>query len=593
VSSDGRWIVYNSDAVNLVHGQVDNNNQPDIFLYDSTTGGTTLVSHAAGSPLTAGNGFSWFSGMSSDGRWITFISTATNLVPGQVDTNTTYDIFLFDRESAMMTLVSHIPGAPTIAGEGTCECALLSRDGSRIAFACLATNLVDGQIDNNGEQDLFIYDRASDTTSLVSHSSGSPLTAASALSWDFRWSADGAHLAFYSQGTDLVTGQVDTDDKSDLFLYNLESGSTMLVSRASGTTANGVGAIREPIALSPDERWIVFQSLATNLIPGQIDDTFSRDLFLFDSTTGAMELLTHPVGVPTQAAGSYDSPTMSADSRWVSFTSPASDLVVGQNDSNGTNDVFLYDRLTGQTGLVSHRPGLSTLTDESGYAGSPSISADGGLIAFNCQGLLVAGQQAAGSLEDVCLYDRESDTNRLASHSILSPLQPSSTGGDPPVISEDGSSVVFNSDSGTDLVAGDLNHHRDVFAYRNGARGSFFTVPPCRLADTREPGQGPPLTSHLSRIVTAHSFCGIPETAKALALNVTVTQPTGQGHLTLGPSDAVTPFVSTINFSAGQTRANNAVVPLARNGSGTLSLWAALLNNTSVQVIVDVSGYFE
>jgi hypothetical protein len=129
---------------------------------------------------------------------------------------------------------------------------------------------------------------------------------------------------------------------------------------------------------------------------------------------------------------------------------------------------------------------------------------------------------------------------------------------------------------------------------------SFYTLPPCRLLDTRlapsqlPPGPygGPALPPVSERVLVVAGRCLIPSTAKAVALNVTAASPPAAGNLSLFPGDVAAPLVSTINFTAGLTRANNAVVRLASSGSGTL----ALRNNTvgqSVHVVVDVSGYFQ
>jgi hypothetical protein len=120
--------------------------------------------------------------------------------------------------------------------------------------------------------------------------------------------------------------------------------------------------------------------------------------------------------------------------------------------------------------------------------------------------------------------------------------------------------------------------------------GSFFTVTPCRLLDTRQPGQGPALASGAARLLSVPGACAIPPTASAVAINVTVTDGTGGGHLILFPGGGAVPGTSTLNFRAGQTRANNAVVGLGADGD--LGLLAAV-GGGSVQVIVDVVGYFE
>jgi uncharacterized repeat protein (TIGR01451 family) len=125
--------------------------------------------------------------------------------------------------------------------------------------------------------------------------------------------------------------------------------------------------------------------------------------------------------------------------------------------------------------------------------------------------------------------------------------------------------------------------------------GSFFTVTPCRVADTRDPTSpnGPPaLAAGSDRTLVLAGICGIPAGATALAVNVTVTGPAAPGHLRLYPADiAIVPLASTINFTPGLTRANNAVVTASADGAVRVTV----LNRSAgeVQLILDVTGYFE
>jgi uncharacterized repeat protein (TIGR01451 family) len=120
----------------------------------------------------------------------------------------------------------------------------------------------------------------------------------------------------------------------------------------------------------------------------------------------------------------------------------------------------------------------------------------------------------------------------------------------------------------------------------------FFTVTPCRLVDTRTPGQTPALQPGQERtFVLAGPPCGIPLGAAALSVNLTVTGATAPGNLRLYPADVAVPLVSTINFTAGVTRANNAIVSAAADGSVSIKV-----KNTSVgtvEFVLDVNGYFE
>jgi parallel beta-helix repeat protein len=121
---------------------------------------------------------------------------------------------------------------------------------------------------------------------------------------------------------------------------------------------------------------------------------------------------------------------------------------------------------------------------------------------------------------------------------------------------------------------------------------SFFTVPPCRVVDTRNPSGplgGPALVAGARRTFTLAGSCGVPAAARSVSLNVTVTAPTASGDLKIFAGGAATPISTTINFGAGQTRANNAQPALS--GLGTLAVQCDQAGG-SVQLIIDVNGYF-
>jgi hypothetical protein len=118
----------------------------------------------------------------------------------------------------------------------------------------------------------------------------------------------------------------------------------------------------------------------------------------------------------------------------------------------------------------------------------------------------------------------------------------------------------------------------------------YYTVTPCRLLDTRS---STPLISEVSQTFAATGSCGIPSTAKAIAVNVTAANQTAGGHVRVYPGDLALPTISTLNFQATGTRANNAIVSLASDGSGTIKSYAFLTDGGTVHLIVDVNGYYE
>jgi hypothetical protein len=120
----------------------------------------------------------------------------------------------------------------------------------------------------------------------------------------------------------------------------------------------------------------------------------------------------------------------------------------------------------------------------------------------------------------------------------------------------------------------------------------FYTLPvPCRVFDSRI--TGPQLTSQVPRIINIAGNCGVPATASAVSLNVTALAAPGDGFITLYPGDITLPGTWTIGFPASLNRANNAVIPLAWNGNGTLAAVAVITGGGSMDMALDVNGYFE
>jgi len=126
----------------------------------------------------------------------------------------------------------------------------------------------------------------------------------------------------------------------------------------------------------------------------------------------------------------------------------------------------------------------------------------------------------------------------------------------------------------------------------SGAAGglNFYTITPCRVLDTRS---GAALSSGVPRVIPVAGLCGIPSDAVAVSLNVTAIAPGSEGFVTLYPGNGQLPPTSTLNLVAGKTRANNAVLGLATDNSGTLAAQAFLSNGGQVDLLVDVNGYLK
>jgi Tol biopolymer transport system component len=585
LSNDGRYIAFVSPAQNLAPSVTDTNSASDVFLYDRTTGTPVLVSHASGSLATAAAGESYGPLISSDGGALLFLSHASDLVPGQTGAPL-LQLFLYTAATGAVTMVSHAAGSPSSASDsvirGTGQYAI-SQDGSRIAYASYATNLSAGQADTNSGTDVFLWDQATGESVLVSHANGSPAQAADGDSFEPGISADGRYVVFRSYAADLVS---DSAMRGGLYLYDSVAGTTTRIAVEGD----------HPV-LSADGRRVAFVSYRDDIVPGQVETVFnSPDVFLWDRASGTTVLASHVLGSPVTTGDHGSSfqaaPSLSVDGRWLAFESGATNLVQGQAESLWNSDVFLFDGDSGAVTLVSHEPGSPATTGNGGSAFA-AISADGRFVAFSSFATDLVPGQIDGYSADHFLYDRIAGTLSLISHAPGSEVASGGAEWQRTQISADSAWAVFGSRS-PDLVPDDLDGREDLFLHPHSQGADFYTVTPCRLLDTRQ--SGPALTSAAERIVPVAGTagtCGIPATTRSVMVNVTVVQPGGNGRLTLYPGDLADPLTSTINFRAGETRANNATLALALDGTGTLAVTPVVNGGGTVHLILDVSGYFQ
>jgi Tol biopolymer transport system component len=377
VSGDGRFVAFWSFASNLVAG--DTNSTSDVFVRDRLTQTTERVSvdsrerqsvgGDAGGVLDTNLGRPAISG---DGRFVAFASTATNLVKG--DRNQVADVFVRDRAAGTTERIS-MAGRKVEANSDSSGPAITS-DGRFVAFSSFADNLAAG--DANFASDVFVHDRQARTTELVSVNSAEEQ--ANAGSGGAAITPDGRFVAFGSDATNLVPGDVD-DFASDVYLRDRATGTTEGIS----TIAPPSGPVRHSgaPAISADGQLVAFNSWDSNLVPGDTNDRY--DVFVFNRGTGTIERVSvTDAGVE----GNDDSlgPALSADGRFVAFSSDADNLVAG--DGNFDVDVFLHDRTAHTTVRVSVRTDGTETGFELASFGA-SISADGRLVAFESEGALV------------------------------------------------------------------------------------------------------------------------------------------------------------------------------------------------------------
>jgi len=358
LSADGRYLAFESTATNLVAAAA--NTQRDIFVRDRVTGVTELASRASNG--SEGNGASDSAALSGDGRYIAFSSYASNLVAG--DTNGRKDIFLLDRQTGAMRIVSRVPGGAL--GNGNSSTPVVSADGWFVAFVSFATNLVSG--DTNANADVFVYDREADSLVLASRAGDGSLGNGTAENPVI--SADGRFIAFASSAANLVAG--DTNGMRDIFRWDRLSGHVRRVSLSSAGV-QGNGSSGDP-AISADGGLVVFHSLASNLVPG--DTNAKGDIFAHDLSTGTTELISR-TAAGAQGLQHSENPAVSSDGRWVVYDSTSANLVAG--DTNSRRDVLRLDRSTGEVERLSMGPGG---VEGDGDSSRACFSADGRFLGF-------------------------------------------------------------------------------------------------------------------------------------------------------------------------------------------------------------------
>ena len=404
-----------------------------------------------------GNGYNYDPSISGDGRYVSFHSDANNLVAG--DSNGKRDIFVHDRQTGLTERIS--VSSAGVEGNDRSDSPSISVNGQYVAFTSRASNLVEG--DENGVSDVFIHDRQTGSTERVSINSDGDEGDDRSGSVDI--SADGRYVAFSSIASNLVAG--DENGVSDVFIHDQQTGNTERVSiNSDGGEGDGWSGFDGDI--SADGRYVAFLSYADNLVTG--DHNNEADVFVHDRQTGETERVSvdssgaeaiRPAGI-FNVLTSFIS--ISGDGRYVGFESQASNLVA--NDDNGVRDIFVHDRLTGETKKASvHSSGVE---GNGGSYSTSSFSSDGRYVSFSSVATnLVTGETGGtpASLANVFVFDQQ--TGEIEKISISSSGANGNASSASPSISADGLHIAFNSRS-SNFVSSDFNGTSDVFVHSRG-----------------------------------------------------------------------------------------------------------------------------
>jgi len=367
ISEDGRWVVFASDATNLVAGVTDGNANSDVFLRDLQTGATAIISvtdsTARGGELPS---------ISADGRYIAFNTTSAAFVQGgATDANGANDVYVYDRTANTYTLASAVNGALTAIGNALQ--ASISGNGRVVSFtsAALSSAVVSGTTDTNATQrDVFVRNLDTNVTTLISATPGGTATG-NGRSDEAEISSDGNFVVFRSQATDL-TAIEDLNGGDDVFRRAVAGTAADLVSVGSGT-GGPTSAGGESPSVSTDGNLVAFESGGTNLVVGDTNGVV--DVFVRDMTAGAHAL------VSTSAAGALGNgnsrnPSISANGVFVAFQTNANNLVT---PDTGNQDIVLKNRADGSIIRLSQNEAGE---QAAGASSLPSVDADGNAVAF-------------------------------------------------------------------------------------------------------------------------------------------------------------------------------------------------------------------
>lgn len=383
--------------------------------------------------------------ISHDGRFLSFYSLADNLVAG--DDNGYTDVFLRDRETDTTSIVSR---NGSTSGNGNSSLPYLSRSGEYITFRSEANNLVSSDL--NGFGDIFLYGKATGQIELVSNNSDG--WQANGESFNSAISPDGRYIAFDSLASNLVNN--DGNNTYDIFLHDRHAGTTERITiNSAGIEADGPSF--DP-TFSADGNTIVFYSFADNLVGG--DNNGESDVFIYDMNSRSIELVSVNGNGEVGNSASV-MPAISSDGRIVSFRSLASNFVPG--DTNHTFDIFVRNLDKQAIQRVNISTGGSQATAPSLFS---SISEDGTKVVFDSYANnLIPGDTNNGS--DIFLHDLSS--GEIARISVNSSDAEANQSSNLPVISGDGRYVAFESFA-SNLVANDNNGNKDIFIRDLGPR---------------------------------------------------------------------------------------------------------------------------
>jgi hypothetical protein len=628
ISADGNFVAFDSGAPDLVAG--DTNSTADVFVRDLTAGTTTRVS--VGPANAQGDNSSIAPFISSDGRYVAFSSFADNLVAG--DTNARGDVFLRDRVTSTTIRVSvDSSGMQSATGFQTPSDVYtpsVSSDGRYVAFSDTDGTLVAG--DNNGVSDIFERDVTAGTTTRVSVDSwGDQATGAGdppPSSIEPSMTPDGRYVTFLSWATNLVP--LDSNGAADVFVHDRQ---TSLTTRASVGLLQSNAEAQSAPSISADGQFVAFASAGSNLVTG--DTNGVADVFVHDTTTGTLPAApslsaspalgaVHVAWTPPADGGatitnyelyrgtasgaetllttlgnvtSYDDHAVALDGTTYFYKVAAVNAVGQGPDSNEGSAIPTPDPSGEFTPLTPSRI-LDTRNGTGGHLGKLGSGASFDVQIDGRGGVPASGVVAV--VLNATVTDPTAPSYLTVWPSGVARPSPSNLNYVPgqtvpnlvTVAVGNGKVSVYNNAGATQVIFDVVGYYSDS----TGNLGSrFHPLTPFRYFDTRIGSGGVPAgpigpgqTLHFK--VTGKG--GVPASGvTSVVMNVTVTEPTSSGYLTVYPDDVPRPLASNLNFVAGLTVPN--LVEVRVPPSGIVDFYNFSNSGGTLHLIADVVGYYD
>jgi Tol biopolymer transport system component len=333
ITPAGRFVAFESVATNLVPGA---NPVRNVFVRDTLANTTTLVSRASSG--TPANGDSFHPSISANGSFVAFASIAANI---STDNNDNFsNVYMRDMGTGAVTLLSRVVlGSLSIPADGNSYDPTIDLDGRRVVYTSDAHNLSSKV--NNAFTNVFVTDVQTRFTFAVSLPTGGFLSQgpSDGNSFDGMISADGRYVAFVSYANNFVDRSIQTPTVADVFRRDVQASTTELVSRRTGVDGAPAFADSSHPSISGDGRFIAFQSSAGNL---SSDGTAATNVFIRNLDTSATTLVSRKSGETGAGADapSY-APVLSRDGRIAAFSSDASNLSDLDDHVTPVRDVFI------------------------------------------------------------------------------------------------------------------------------------------------------------------------------------------------------------------------------------------------------------